>query len=397
MRMIGAWLYGTKESRDFAVTTHERLMANIIPRLCAGNAHEPLCLGLCLTSLLNIIFGLYHGKDKGISRVVILRNILVGVLREINFLKAETAWADEKSDYFLPMRLAKMGQRQRLVANLFKVDTYLSLIRCQPNVVMPEELYFTLPGTYSMWNARELRIWEERHLFEPTFRNEKSMSDMITDSTSESQNSTTEYPMLIEDIQLCISAIQSSMWKLFHPAGTPKDCEIDVVLQKDTLRRRLDMLTSKLNRMTSQNLGSFEFGDEPHLPLRYYYGYEDHSVPGWKEIVSARVKSLHFDAIMLSLLFSLHLHADVSMLTQLARDQRLTTTEEESERHTRAREIRQMSVRAWANTSTARQAICYAVDVLVQHQTISREINHTTGLVSIISFQLGVEEYETCR
>jgi hypothetical protein len=186
--------------------------------------------------------------------------------------------------------------------------------------------------------------------------------------------------MLIEDVQLCICAIQSDMWKLFHPAGTPKDCEIDVVLQKDTLRRRLNALKIKLDRMANQHTGNFDFGDEPYLPLRSYYGYEDHSLPGWKEIVSARVKSLHFDALMLSHLFNLHLHADTGMLTQVGKDQYLTIIQEQSERHCRAREQRIISTRSWAHTSTARQAVCYAVDVLIQHQTVSRDINHILGL-----------------
>jgi hypothetical protein len=33
MRMIGAWLYGTQESRDYALAVHERLLENNITRL----------------------------------------------------------------------------------------------------------------------------------------------------------------------------------------------------------------------------------------------------------------------------------------------------------------------------------------------------------------------------
>lgn len=246
--------------------------------------------------------------------------------------------------------------------------------------MMPEELYFPLQATYSVWNANGLYVWEERQAVEPTFRGEKSMFDMITDSASDNPTSSLDYPMLIEDVQLCMCDLQSSLWKLFQPAGTPKDCDITVILQKDSLRRRLDALKSKLHRMANQNSGNFEFGDEPVLPLRQYYGYEDHSSPDWKEIVSARVKSLHFDAMMLSHLFSLHLHADIGMLHQLAKCQGLTPIEELSERHGRAREQRQISTRSWASSSVARQALCQAVEVLVQHQTIHRDINRIPGL-----------------
>jgi hypothetical protein len=324
---------------------------------------------------------------------VILRNILIAALREVEFFKSETAWADEKPEYFLPMRQVKQGQRQRyhilatiifraaiwllikyrLAAHLWKADTYLSLIRCQPKVMMPEELYFTLPSTYSLWNADGLYVWEERQSREPTFRSETSMFDMITDSLSDSSKSSSNIPMLIEDVQVCMCALQSSIWRFFQPATTPKDCEFDVILQKDTLRRRLDALRSRLDQMATQNKGDCEFGEEPYMPLRQYYGYEDHSLSNWKEIVSARVKSLHFDAMMLSYLLGLHLHADIGMLNILAKCQTLSMLQELSERHCRAREQRQISARCWANTSTARQALCGAVDILVHHQTITRE------------------------
>jgi hypothetical protein len=244
--------------------------------------------------------------------------------------------------------------------------------------MMAEELYFSLQCTYSLWNANGLHRWEERQALEPNYRTEKSMFEMINDSAAENPNSSTNYPMLIEDIQLCMCALQSSMWGLFQPAGTPKDCEIGVILQKDGLRRRLDALKYKLDQMANQNAGNFEFGEEPYLPLRQYYGYEDHESPGWKEVVSARVKSLHFDAIMLFHVFSLHLHADIGVLNQLAKCQSLTMIEELSERHCRDREQRHISTRSWANTSVARQALCQAVDVLVQHQDLIR--NQVPGL-----------------
>jgi hypothetical protein len=111
--------------------------------------------------------------------------------------------------------------------------------------------------------------------------------------------------------------------------------------------------------------------------LRHYYGFEDQSQPGWQGEVVARVKSLFFDSLMLYHLFSLHLLAEIGTLTQLAKDQNTTTT---YERHRRAREHRICATERWTGTPTARQALCHAVEILIEHQTIIHEARKTTGL-----------------
>ena len=104
------------------------------------------------------------------------------------------------------------------------------------------------------------------------YRTQKSMYKMITDSALDPVPGV-ERPMLIEDIQTCICAMQTTIWKVCISS----ECPVTTVLQKDSLRRQLDNLKTSLDHMLSQFSENAEFGQEKSLPLRYYFGYEDTS------------------------------------------------------------------------------------------------------------------------
>ncbi|KAH7388956.1 hypothetical protein BKA64DRAFT_645427 [Cadophora sp. MPI-SDFR-AT-0126] len=368
-KMIGAWLLGSYESKAFAITWHEALVEQLLPRLCKITSQDrldqSLSLAFCQSALLNIIFALYYGNDNAISGAIMLRNILVTGLREVGFFNKETAWADEKPGYFVPMRLVKLGSRQRLAAYLFKIDAYLSVLRLQPSSTLLEELHHPLPSTFGLYNADGLHIWEERQANEPLYRSQNSMYKMITDSALEPVAGI-EQPMLIEDVQTCICAMQTAIWK-----ACMSECPVTLGLQQDSLRRQLDNLKARLNNMFSQFPENGEFGIEKHLPIRYYFGYEDTSQPGWQNIVIARVKSLLFDTKMLYHLFSLQIFAEIRNITNLAKDRRLGPIEEASSIHHQARKQRQAEIKAWGLRPSARWCLCHAVDILVAHQNIA--------------------------
>lgn len=237
-------------------------------------------------------------------------------------------------------------------------------------MLLPEELYFTLPPTHAVWDGDGLNIFQERYALEPPHRARKSMFDMITENTSTVSSS--NYPMLIEDVQLCMCALQSSIWRLYHTAEH-KDRDVNLVLERDFLRRILHALMERLDHMAIQNAVDAAFDQEPSLLLRNYFGYEDHSLFGWQSIVSARTRSLHCDAVMLSYLLDLHLLADIASLSQLAKGQTLTPIQEQSSRFRDAHAQRQSSAHSWADSSIGRQALCTAVDILIEHQNIARE------------------------
>ncbi|KAH6713950.1 hypothetical protein BKA61DRAFT_53613 [Leptodontidium sp. MPI-SDFR-AT-0119] len=386
MRMVGAWFLGTNEAVRFAVDTHVILLNHVMSQLCQFTSQDKfqqsLPISVCNAALLNIIFALYHGHERETSRAVVLWNILMAVLRETGFFKLETAWSDEKTGYFPPMRSTKLGERQRLAYNLYKLDAYMSVIGKKPMTIFPEELHFPLPCTLSFWNSNGLHLWEERQIDEPLYRDSVSMHSLIVENALNS-SSAQEQPMLIEDIHLCLCAMQSDIWNLSQSTAFQTDCDTNNVLRKDILRRRLDGLKSRLDQITVQPVSNLNFGQEELLPLRYYYGYEDHNSSNWYDAVTTRVNNMLFDATMLYFLLSLNLSVDVRKITQLARDQQLSTVEDCSEAHRLAREQRQTSMKGWTSTPAVRFALCQAIDVLVAHQTFENGFGTSANARSV--------------
>jgi hypothetical protein len=239
---------------------------------------------------------------------------------------------------------------------------------------MPEELHYGLQCPYSVWDADSLPVWESRQAIEPISRSDKSLHSMINETTPES--------ILVEDIQVYMCAIQPSIWKISDHGEHSSDCEISIVLQKDTLRRRLESLKDRIDRIANQNSNDAEFGQEQCLPYRHYFGYEDQSQLGWRDIVTERVNDLLFDTIMLYNLLSLHLYSEIGIFNRLAKDQFLDPLRESSHRHRQAREQRQTHIQKWVGTPTARQALCHSVSILHGHQNIKPSVQGTALLGS---------------
>jgi hypothetical protein len=249
----------------------------------------------------------------------------------------------------------------------------------QPAVLTPEELHYSVQQTYSLWNAEGLPTWESRQAGEPLFRSDKSLHSMINESASESVLFR-EYPILIEDIQHYICAIQPSIWKVSDHGEYSSDCEISIVLQKDTLRRRLESLKNRLDRIANQSSDNLKFGDDQCLPYRHYFGYEDQSQPGWQNCITARVQDLLFDSFILYNFFSLYLYAEIGTFSKLVKDQSLDPLREASQRHCQLREQRQLHIKKWIETPTARQALCHAVAILHAHQNLDPNCQGTQAI-----------------
>ncbi|CZT53103.1 uncharacterized protein RSE6_14543 [Rhynchosporium secalis] len=364
VKMIGAWLLDSSESKSLAI------------------------MFFCQSALLNIIFALYYGNESSISGAIMLKSILITALREVEFFKKETAWHDEKPGFFEPMRLIRLGDRQRLATYLFKIDAYLSMFRDQPAVVLSEELHYSLPSTFRLYNADGLHIWEERQAKEPIYRSQTSTRKMIARSSFDLVTED-EKPMLIEDIQTCICAMQPNIWKICAASGYYQ--HDTTIISKNNLKAQLDSLKNKLIEISNQLPDEDALKREKSMPYLFYFGYEDPSmirifpfsfpfkIPGWQYHVVARVKSLLFDSIMLYHLSSLQIFAELRKFTNLARDRQLGAIEKASTVHRQAREQRIVEMRAWGTTPTARWCLCHAVEILVAHQAIILD-DRTSGL-----------------
>ncbi|KAF4625960.1 hypothetical protein G7Y89_g12199 [Cudoniella acicularis] len=349
VKMVGAWFQPDEKSREYALAMHKYLLNCIPVQLAKKSSSDVL-------------------HEKHVSRAAILRNTLVGVLREAGFFDHATVTVDEKPGYFLPLHMKLLGDRNRLAAYLYKIDNYFSIIRGQPPLLMTEELHFPIPSTLAFWDAEGLVIWEGRMMMEPA-KKYKSMADMIR-SNNLGLVGSTEDLLLMEDVQLCLCSFTWDIWRLSESSRNKNLTDDGTAHLQDPLQRRLDALQVRLEQMGSQysNYSLQKQNQDLDHPLRFYYGYEDYLNPNDESIVLLRANSLIFDALIFKQLLDLHLHADVRTLQQLAKDQGQMGVPGLSLEHQRERQQSMESTANWTNMAAARRSLCNATEILMLHQ-----------------------------
>ncbi|TAQ89882.1 hypothetical protein B7494_g1819 [Chlorociboria aeruginascens] len=377
MFMIGAWFNGSQESKELATKIHERITKDLLTQLCRlssyDNFEQSLEIEVYQAALINIIFGLYRGREPFLSQTIILRNILVGILREVGFFTSGTLMSDDKAGYFMPMQLVKREQRSRLAAYLFKIDSYLNMLRHQPALLTPPELHFQIPSTFSLFNGDGLIEFERRLPKEPAIRSQRSIRQIIQGNDFENTDPN-EFPILIEDIQLRICSLQSEIWELSSTMSR-KDEQITTAIHRNALKTRLDSCRRQLVSVATPPPPDIEFGQEPILPRRYYFGMEDQSQAGWKELVSTRVCTLIIDTLFLNCLFSIHLHAHIQVLSQVAKEINSPLSQVLApEVHQRIQE-REDEAREWSQTPNMRRCLWNAAEILHLHMKTQNSVS----------------------
>ena len=195
--------------------------------------------------------------------------------------------------------------------------------------------------------------------------------------------------MLIEDIQLGICAIHSTVWQLLERTRDSTENEVSNAIERDSLKRRLDAWKHWIDQIPIQQTDHIDFSQEQHLAMRYYYGIEDHSQPGWQLIVFNRPKNLIFDTLMLYHLLSMHLHADIRTLTQMAKDSHpVDPAFVPGEKYLKAQERREESTRAWAESPAVRRALCHATDIIVSYSGISGLENNQVDPIAYVALSI---------
>ncbi len=262
-------------------------------------------------------------------------------------------------------------------------------MRSEPTLLTPEELHFTLPATFALWNANGLKIFENRYSIEPRGRSQTTIYRTICDPVSES-STLTDGLLLIEDIQLGICAIHSKVWYSRKKIQNYPDQDISNGIETGALQRQLDTWKYWINQNPIKHTDHIDFSREQHLAMRFYYGMEDHSDPGWQLIVFDRPKNLIFDTLMLYHLLSIHLFADVRMLTQLAKDDDPTNTVRGSgEIYLKDKERRKRTIRKWAESASVRQALCHATDLLASYNNLSGLEINSVDPIAFVALSVG--------
>ncbi|TVY78284.1 Krueppel-like factor [Lachnellula suecica] len=353
MYMMGGWLSGTREGKIYAFEVHDCLMPHISTILGQKSSTDKFQDTLPSSS------------ENLISRAIVLRNILVAVLREVEFFNPSTIYNDEKPGFFIPLHLSQLGERQRLASSLFKLDNYLSLIRCQSSLLMPQDLHFPPPCSYALFNGDGLHMFAERVETEPPSRQRISMSSLLRDN-EQGKEIPTDEPTLIEDIQLYLCAIQPRIMLFWNKMRYNSYSENKPSMYSECPMPRLRALKQKLDRISAQL--SHNLLEDGPLPLLHYYGYEKPIDVDFQSAPSARAKALLFDAQIMYHLLIMQLDCDIGMLTQIAKDRTSILSIPLPEKHRQQREARASKVATWTETTLARTALCHAAEILVLHE-----------------------------
>jgi hypothetical protein len=227
-----------------------------------------------------------------------------------------------------------------------------------------EELYFSLPTTFCLFNGPGLHIVEARFPDEPVQRNQETVSSMIGDR---SFSSIIQPFMLVEDIQLGMCASQSVIWQYSKKIQSSLEHDINSLIHQKSLRDGLNSWKRVFDQTTIEESESAMQGKTNNIPLKYYYGVEDHSKAGWQEVVLNRPRSLLFDTAMLYHLFGLHIHANIRSFETLASyktDCRIAIQGGGTlERFPEDR------ARQWTTVVYSRHAIWHACNVLALHRS----------------------------
>lgn len=200
-----------------------------------------------------------------------------------------------------------------------------------------------------MWNSYGLDVFCRRYPVEPLDRSQYKICDLAIGSPQPMASGT-----LVEDVQVRLLGCTNSIWILRQMRrnqshGVSVHSEQNDVMSGRLKRckHQLDMLAGVWNDpdLHKQNIDFL---------LSAYSGEEEPSQLDWKEQVLARLCSSLFSAIMLYYLLSLHVYADVSMLTHEASDMELTMATPPAHR-------KQMKVKEWAFSTDSRAAVLQAI------------------------------------
>ncbi|KAJ8069298.1 hypothetical protein OCU04_002958 [Sclerotinia nivalis] len=382
--MIGGWIDGTPSSRYWALKVHHNLVKRILPRLCQPDdidtMTQPLPLVLYQCTLLNIILASYCGKREILAKGLVLRNLLATSTHEAGILTPGTIYLDDKPGFFLPLHLVKQQQRRRIAIDLFKIDTYFSVIKGQPLLIKPEELHFSIPETFAHWNADGLPIFEVRQRDEPKSRSQRSINMMFEEVTLGTIDFS-ENESMLEDIQMCLWAMQSQISQLSKQNPQQRN-ELSLNIQRESLKRQLESLKRGAAKLCTR-ISSWEVLEQAdHSPVRHYYGIEDHDKPGWENIVCRRIHRFIFDTSILYHLMSLQVFTETQTLRMLAKDPAIPDNLRGffGEVYSHPHSSRVSAARAWTQEPNSRRALWHASEILLSHNKLSM----TSSLVDFI-------------
>ena len=260
----------------------------------------------------------------------------------------------------------------RLIFCLLKIDVYLSVATGQCPSLMPEELDVGLPSSFALLNAHPLDEFFRRHAQEPAGRAENKFTHL-----SRSPEPSTTAEILVEDVQIGLCCMASSLWRFSQTTNESTRAET-----KAQLAQQLESWGYQLERI-SRVCKTQESHTEPaQFPLKAYFGQETEVCPA----VLARVKRLLEETVVLQHAMSSYLYADMSALGRILKRQ---TDRDATASNGRAKEEQDVSVLRWAQSLDSKKACLSSITVLNIRESLPTQSNSQARLLKSLVDTLG--------
>ncbi|KAL7794422.1 hypothetical protein V8C37DRAFT_376614 [Trichoderma ceciliae] len=309
--MIGSWVQNETADNSLIFDIHSVLVKRLLNELTETTADPTGVwpLRTIQSSLLNIIFAFESGCEKHMNKARLLFSLLVTVFRQLKVFSAEAVDHQIRIHFsgdFPPWVFSMKEKWKRLATNIFKLDTYLSLLTQQPPLLQREELGLGLTSTFALWNAHGLDVFFRRWPSEPLERCQYKIRDLALGSQQP-----VSPVILIEDIQTRMMGVTNYVWILDKMRGNPNPALCVSPDQKELISARLKRCKLQLDGMTSIWKEPEQHRMHIEFLLRAYAAEEEPFLENWKKPVQNRFFSFVFSTTMLYHLLNMHIYADV--------------------------------------------------------------------------------------
>lgn len=228
-----------------------------------------------------------------IARAELLLSLLVTKLRQVGMFDSKTAEYQKETHFpgpFLPYVTRIREQRSRLVAGVFKVDTYLSIRGNRPPHLQAEEFDVNLPSTLGAWCSFPLSIFYCRQDEEPSDRKDRKIFELCSIPQLAAPS-----VLLIEDVLLGLCGLWPHIWRFTRtgPYRRPSESGKDSLALADLLGRwkgHLEKLSALVAGQNSDQITPF---------IKAYRGLEDENASHGRLAAAGRANSLLHEALAL--------------------------------------------------------------------------------------------------
>ena len=245
----------------------------------------------------------------------------------------------------------------RIVTSLYKVDTYLAIVRDNPPFLHREELDVSLTSTYSLWNCYGLDIFFKRLPNEPSDRAGFKLSEVLANARTPARSL-----LLIEDVQLGFCGLNMRLWHHAQVRRRGTGTGPQSVDSQASLAWHLECWKDELKRVSSSCIQSIVEGRTNEFPFIAYLGRGDEDPGRCKMIAISQIKSLASETLHVYHIEGIQLYSDLKTIRAVANYVRESSL---SNNNLPPRIQKYLSqLKSWVGTPDSRKALLHAIAVL---------------------------------